>query len=307
MHTAVEVQNLNKSYGKTQILHDLSFSIHSGEIFGLLGPNGAGKTTTLNIIEGLKQADSGTIRVLGMDTVTHSRTIKSRIGIQLQSTSLMPDLTVVEQVLLFGQLYNIAINHKQAMQLLERFELVPKANALPEKLSGGQQQRLALAIALVNDPEILFLDEPTTGLDPQARRNLWEVVRGLRDEGRTIVLTTHYMEEAESLAHRVGIIDNGKLLALDTPGELIAQLNNVTAITIPDSFAHQQLLDLPAVQDIRVEGGMTTLYTRDVQTTNNALMNLAQQMQVVLRDLRIQPPNLEDVFIQLTGRSLRDV
>ncbi|OAN36351.1 hypothetical protein A6A03_06270 [Chloroflexus islandicus] len=301
---AIEVHQITKRYGAIQALNDVSFSVRRGEIFALLGPNGAGKTTTLSIIEGIRRADSGSVQVLGMDMATHARQIKRRIGVQLQTTSLLPDLPVIEQVWLFGRLYGIAMNHTHALALLDLFGLREQAHRLPEHLSGGQRQRLALAIALVNDPEILFLDEPTSGLDPQSRRTLWDTIRRLRDEGRTIVLTTHYMEEAAMLAHRVGIIDAGKLLALGTPGELIRQLNRPTAITLPDIFPVEALATLPAIVAINREGGRAVLYTQDEPRSYQALMQLAHERGLLLNDVRIQPPTLEDVFLHLTGHTL---
>jgi len=217
---AIHVEHLHKAYGNVRAVDDLSFSVYRGEIFGLLGPNGAGKTTTLGILQGLRRADAGRVTVLGQELATHAQAVKRCIGVQLQRTSLLPDLTALQQVELFAHLYGRQINRASALALLERVSLAEKANALPAKLSGGQQQRLALALALVNDPEIVFLDEPTAGLDPQARRNLWDLVRGLGAEARTVILTTHYIEEAEALCHRVGILDSGRLIALDTPPAL---------------------------------------------------------------------------------------
>jgi len=297
---AIEITNLEKSYGNVQVLKGLSFTIKRGEIFGLLGPNGAGKSTTLSIIEGILKADAGQINVLGMNMHTHARQIKQRIGVQLQSTSLLPDLNVLEQVLLFGRLYGVAINRKRGLDLLAKMDLADKAKKLPENLSGGQQQRLALAIALVNDPEILFLDEPTTGLDPQSRHALWDVVRNLRDEGRTIVLTTHHMEEAEMLAHRVGIINEGELLALGSPGMLIQELNQPTAVTLPAIMPANTLEQIEGVQTVVSEGGRMALYTNDENVTHNALMQFAQEKGLLLQDVRIQQPTLEDVFLHLT-------
>lgn len=302
---AIKVQNLQKAYGSVHVLKGLSFTIQRGEIFGLLGPNGAGKTTTLSIIEGILQADTGQVVVLGMDLSTHAAQIKRRIGVHLQSTSLLPDLTVLEQMLLFGRLYGVVINRERALSLLDKMGLRDMARHLPENLSGGQRQRLALAIALVNDPEILFLDEPTTGLDPQSRRALWNMVRQLRDEGRTIVLTTHHMEEAEMLTHRVGIIDNGELLALGTPCELIQQINQPALITLPDVLPAATLQSLPAIQHVAAEGGRTALYTHDERLTHHALMQLAQDRGLLLHDVRVQQPTLEDVFLRLTGRTFQ--
>lgn len=301
---AIEVHQLRKSYGSVQALKDVTFSVYRGEIFALLGPNGAGKTTTLSIIEGIRRADSGRVQVMGMDMTSHARQIKRRIGVQLQSTSLLPDLTVLEQMVLFGRLYGIAISRERALSLLEWLGLREQSRRLPEQLSGGQQQRLALAIALINDPDILFLDEPTNGLDPHSRRALWGMVRTLRDDGRTIVLTTHSMEEAEMLAHRVGIIDAGMVLALGTPGDLVRQLDQPTAITLPDVLPVNVLAALPAVDSVGQEGGRAILYTHNETCTHHALMQLAQERGLSLVDVRIQPPNLEDVFLHLTGHTL---
>jgi len=251
--TAIHVENIHKAYGDVRAVNDLSFTVNIGEIFGLLGPNGAGKTTTLSILQGLRRADAGHVTVFGQDIATHAPAIKRRIGVQLQRTSLLPDLTALQQVELFAHLYGRQISRANALELLERVLLAEKANVLPARLSGGQQQRLALALALVNDPEIVFLDEPTAGLDPQARHNLWDLVHGLRAEARTVILTTHYIEEAEALSDRVGIMDGGHLIALDTPSALIGRLG------VPPASA----------------AGW-------------------------------RAPNLEDVFLHLTGRALRE-
>lgn len=224
MTFAIHVENLSKSYGAVRAVADLSFSVPAGCTFGLLGPNGAGKSTTLSLLQGLRQPEAGRVVVLGLDLSAHAAQVKGRLGVQLQHTSLMPDLAALQQVLLFARLYGRRLNRAAALDLLRRVGLAEKAAALPGQLSGGQQQRLALALALVNDPELVFLDEPTAGLDPQARRNLWDLVRTLRAEGRTLVLTTHYIEEAEALCDQVGILDHGRLLALDTPAALVGQL-----------------------------------------------------------------------------------
>lgn len=230
----IQVDKLSKSYGNVNAVNDMSFCVKKGEIFGFLGPNGAGKTTTLSILEGLRKLDSGRVRVLGIDVNENAKSIKSQIGVQLQSTSLLPSLTVFEQVQLFSRLYGCQLNHHEIMLLLEQVGLDNKAKAPPDNLSGGQKQRLALALALVNEPKIVFLDEPTTGLDPQSRRVLWGLIRELCNQSKTVVLTTHYMEEAETLCHRVGIVDNGRLVALDTPSNLITNLAGVSSITIPN-------------------------------------------------------------------------
>jgi ABC-2 type transport system ATP-binding protein len=221
-NTAFEVDNVSKAYGAVRAVDGLSLSAARGEVFGLLGPNGAGKSTLLSLLQGLRRPDAGRVRVLGLEMATHAAEIKRRIGVQLQRTSLLPDLTALEQVALMARLYGRQLSQANGRELLERVGLGEKARALPAKLSGGQQQRLALALALVNDPEIVFLDEPTAGLDPQARHNLWDLIRGLRAEGRTVSLSTHYLEEAEALCDRVAILDHGRLLALDTPAALVS-------------------------------------------------------------------------------------
>ncbi len=221
MSTVIDVQHISKSFGRVQAVRNISFAVQAGEIFGLLGPNGAGKTTTLSIIEGLMAPDEGRVRVLGLDVTTQTRAVKARIGVQLQETSLIDELRVHEQMELFARLYGRSISRDEIEELLAMVGLQSKANAYPSALSGGQKQRLSLALALVNEPEILFLDEPTAGLDPQARRHLWEIILALREQGRTIVLTTHYIEEAEALCQRVGVMAEGELIALDAPETLI--------------------------------------------------------------------------------------
>lgn len=306
MSPAIDVQDLVKTYPGIRAVDGLSFTVRQGELFGLLGPNGAGKSSTLHVIEGLRSADSGQVTVLGFDVSRQPREIKKRIGVQLQSTSLLPDITAVSQLMLFGRLYGHQIRRSTAIKLLEQVGLAEKADALPDSLSGGQQQRLALALALVNDPEVIFLDEPTAGLDPQARQQLWQLVRQLQQQGRTIVLTTHYMEEAEALCHRVGIIDHGKLLALDTPGALINQLGGLSTMTTAVSLSIEPIKALPAVEQVQADGHRLRIQSRDVSQTSEALFQLARQQGKTLHDLHIQQPTLEDVFLSLTGRTIRE-
>jgi ABC-2 type transport system ATP-binding protein len=305
MH-AIEVADLKKSYGSTPAIDGVSFTVQTGEIFGLLGPNGAGKTTTLSILQGLRRADSGRVRVLGRDIAVEPRHIKRRIGVQLQRTSLLPELTVFEQLDLFARLYGLRLDGAVIRQLLERVALADKSNALPTRLSGGQQQRLALALALVNDPAIVFLDEPTAGLDPQARHNLWEIVRELRQTGRTIMLTTHYMEEAEALCDRVGIIDHGRLLALDGPAALIQRSAALSLITISTPLPLAEVRRLPGVRSVQQADNRLLIHTENVAEANRALLDLAHRHGQILSDLVVRQPNLEDVFLQLTGHRLRD-
>lgn len=302
----IQVDNLSKSYGTVTAVNDMNFNVKEGEVFGFLGPNGAGKTTTLSILEGLRKLDSGRVRVLGMDVNKHAKAIKSQIGVQLQSTSLLPDLTVFEQVQLFSRLYGCELSHHDMMALLAQVGLDKKAKALPDNLSGGQKQRLALALALVNEPKIVFLDEPTTGLDPQSRRVLWDLIRELRDQGKTVVLTTHYMEEAEALCHRVGIVDNGRLVALDTPNKLIINLAGISSITTSANLPLNEFQQLPTVIQAQHDGYKLSIQTHDVAATLRSILDLAQKHSASLNDLHIQQPSLEDVFLNLTGNRIRN-
>ncbi|WP_420630275.1 ABC transporter ATP-binding protein [Candidatus Leptofilum sp.] len=301
----IQVDNLSKSYGDVTAVNDMSFSVKKGEIFGFLGPNGAGKTTTLSILEGLRKLDRGRVRILGMDVNDKAKSIKSQIGVQLQSTSLLPDLTVFEQVQLFSRLYGYQLSRHEIMSLLEQVGVDNKAKSLPDNLSGGQKQRLALALALVNQPKIVFLDEPTTGLDPQSRRVLWDLIRELCDQNKTVVLTTHYMEEAEALCHRVGIVDNGRLVVLDTPGNLIANLAGISSITTSAHLPLAEFQHLPTVVQAQHDGTKLTIQTHDVAATLRSILDLAEKHCVSLSNLYIQQPNLEDVFLNLTGKRIR--
>ena len=218
----IEVKNLRKKYGDFTAVDGISFSVESGETFGILGPNGAGKTTTMEMMEGLKPPTSGTIVLDGTDVVKHTDAVKAKIGVQLQATTFFDGLNLAELIALFAGLYD---RHDiDPMQLLEEVELTDKAKSQVKELSGGQKQRFSIAVGLVNDPKVLFLDEPTTGLDPQARRHLWELVKAIKAKGKTVILTTHYMDEAEVLCDRIAIMDSGKIIALDTPAQLITKL-----------------------------------------------------------------------------------
>ncbi len=301
MTHVIQVQQLTKSYGPVRAVDGLSFTVRSGEIFGLLGPNGAGKTTTLSIIEGILPPDEGRVEVLGLDVSVRPREVKRRIGVQLQQTSLIRELRAWEQVALFGRLYGVRMDRKRAMALLARVGLDARANAYPDALSGGQRKRLTLALALVNDPDILFLDEPTTGLDPQARRALWDIVRDIAAQGRTVVLTTHYLEEAEALCHRVGLMDGGRLIALDTPAGLIRRAGLAAVIHVHATTSLQHLAHRPEVLAIHQEGQRFRIHTRDVAAT---LQALTRETGVDASSIHIQQPSLEDAFIQLTGRRL---
>ncbi len=303
----VAVRDLVKRYGKQAAVGGVSFVIRRGEIFGLLGPNGAGKTTTLEMIEGIRAQDAGTIAVLGMDTLRQRRAVQSRIGVQLQATSLFTNLTVRETVALFGSLYP---TERRVDDLLAEVNLTEKARAFPQTLSGGQRQRLALALAVVNDPAVVFLDEPTTGLDPQSRRMLWETVLRLRDRGKTIVLTTHFMDEAQMLCDRIAIMDHGVIIAEDTPAGLIARLGASATIECAaddeSALALADLRALPGVTEVRAALDRQLIYTGDSEATLVALLRLASARGAKLSHLQIHAPTLEDVFLKLTGRQLRD-
>lgn len=307
---AIEVQGLTKRYGHLVAVNDVSFRVHRGEMFGLLGPNGAGKTTTLEIIEGLRKADAGRVIVAGIDVAAQPRKARAKMGVQLQEAGLFDKLTVTETVRLFSTFHRRSAD---IGSLIESLQLTDKADAYAETLSGGQRQRLSIALALVNDPEIVFLDEPTTGLDPRARRALWDVIRAIRDAGRTIVLTTHYMEEAEALCDRVAIIDQGRLVELDTPGNLIQQYApGVKVYVTPHPADTADDLagafgSLPAVEDVTVNGqGEAVIYSRSFEDTMDGLLAAVRDGAARYRSLRVEASDLEDVFLTLTGRRLRE-
>lgn len=301
---AVQVDGLVKQYGDVRAVDGLGFGIETGEVFGLLGPNGAGKTTTVECILGLRRPDEGTISVLGLEHATQSRQIRERIGAQLQTTGLYPRLTVREQIDLFAHLF---ARSKPVEQVIGMVGLQEKAKTQTQDLSGGQRQRLAVALALVSEPDVVFLDEPTTGLDPQARRGLWEIVYGLKKAGRTVLLTTHYMEEAEQLCDRVAVIDRGQIIALDTPEALINQHFQETAIEFVslDEPPREQLSALPGVTQALFENGRPTLYSADVPRTMAGLFELVAANALAFKDMVVRQATLEDVFLKLTGRRIR--
>lgn len=303
--TAIQVENLVKIYGPLRAVDGISFEVAKGEVFGMLGPNGAGKSTTTEMIEGLRKPDAGNIHVLGHDVLKNLEPIKQRIGIQLQTTSLFQKLTTRELVKLFASFFKHTLPIDEVIGLVN---LEEKVNTASKNLSGGQRQRLAVAIALINDPDIIFLDEPTTGLDPQARRSMWDVVSNLQKRGKTVFLTTHYMEEAERLCDRVAVVDHGKIIALGKPQTLIHDNFNETALEFSDDerLPEALLANLPAVERVQNEDGITTLYSTGVARTTNALMALVEQQQTELRGFTIRAATLEDVFLKLTGRRIRD-
>lgn len=305
---AIEVQDLKKYYGATRAVDGVSFTVEQGEVFGMLGPNGAGKSTTTEILEGLRKPDSGNVQVLGLDVTRQTREVKSRIGIQLQTTALYPRLNVREILDLFSSFF--PGEKRSTDTLIDLVSLREKEKTLSKDLSGGQRQRLSVALALINKPEIVFMDEPTTGLDPQARRGLWETIREIQKSNTTIFLTTHYMEEAQTLCDRVAVVETGKIIALDTPEALIQQNFKETAIEFdladeapPEgTFRNLKGVSRPAVR----EGRHVTLYTNETMATLSELTNRAQAGDLKFDDLRIRRATLEDVFLKLTGKRIRD-
>ncbi len=304
MNQVIEVINLRKSYGEVKAVDGLSFEVAQGEILGLLGPNGAGKTTAVECLLGLRHPDSGTIRLLGVENGFDNQSIRARMGVQLQSTGLLSQLTVREQVQLFGGLYPNALSPKPALSLVG---LEEEAKTPTKALSGGQQKRLAVALALVNKPDLVFLDEPTTGLDPQARRSLWAVISDLRSEGKSLLLTTHYMEEASFLCDRVAIIDHGQIIEHGAPQTLIHKHFRESALEFSavDAIVQEQLTYLPGVTQALFENGYSTLYTTDVPRTMSAMYDLVTAGTLAFDDLVVRQATLEDVFLKLTGRRIR--
>ncbi len=304
MSVVVEVEGLCKTYGSTRAVDGVSFAVQQGEIFGMVGPNGAGKTTTIECVEGLRKPDTGSISVLGRDPRVEREAVAERIGIQLQSSNLPARLRVGEALELMGAFY---ARRAEAGPLLERLGLAEKRRSAVAKLSGGQKQRLFIALALVNQPEMVFFDELTTGLDPQARRSMWDLVREIRNQGCTVFLTTHYMEEAEHLCDRVAIIDHGRIVALDTPEALIRSLGveKRVVFTRPNGTAYGELESVPGVDKVEVNGDRVIVSGRGERLISTVVAAL-EQGQVPFKDLRTEQPTLEDVFLTLTGREMRE-
>lgn len=301
----IRVSGLKKYYGDVKAVDGVSFEVARGEVFGMLGPNGAGKTTTIEVLEGLRPPDSGTVEVFGLDVCKHPESIKQRIGVQLQSVSLYPRLTVTELLDLFGSFFKHSVPTKQ---LIDAVDLGERAKAYSMNLSGGQQQRLSIALALVNDPELVFLDEPTTGLDPQARRSLWDLVKGLQARGKSVMLTTHYMEEAAELCDRVAIMDHGHILEMGAVPDLIGRRFKERAVFFDSNpkLPVGQLAHLGGVTRAAQEDDQTVLYSKDVADTIGAFLAMADGVGVDPHNLGIRQATLEDVFLDLTGRALRD-
>ncbi len=301
----IQVEGLYKNYGAVAALRGVSFAVEEGEVFGLLGPNGAGKTTTVEILEGMRTADRGLARVGGLDPQKSGTEFKEKIGAVLQSTSLPDKLRVKEAIELFAQFYQ---RRADTDKLLHRFQLDEKRNAFYSQLSGGQKQRLALAMALVNDPQVVFLDEPTAGLDPQVRREIYAIIEELKQEKKTVLLTTHYIEEAERLCDRVAIVDYGRVIATGTPRELKQESAGTTRIEVrlAKPMTDGALAHLEGVADCREFEDTYVLHSRRPPQTIVALVKQLEDEQNELQSLEMFSPSLEDVFIELTGRRLRD-
>ncbi len=304
---ALRVQNLRKAYRDVVAVNGLDLEVSTGECFGLLGPNGAGKTTTIEICEGLTTPDSGEVEVLGLHWKSNANELRQRLGIQLQETQLSDKLSVLETVRLFRSFFRRGPDADACIGLVQ---LEEKRNSRVGQLSGGQKQRLALACALVGDPDLLFLDEPTTGLDPQARRQLWELIEQFKHAGRTILLTTHYMDEAERLCERVAIMDHGKSIALGTPRELVASIGIEHVVEFSTGNGRPldtgPLKQLDGVREVEHGDGLVRLQVSELHRAVPALLAELGRQHMPLTELRTHSASLEDVFVALTGRHLRD-
>ncbi len=303
MTQVIEVRNLHKAYDGVTAVDDVSFNVDEGEIFGIIGPNGAGKTTTIESVIGLRKPDGGSVSVLGLNPQTEARRLGNRIGTQLQEAALPERMKVWEALDLYASFYEKTVAWEP---LIEQWGLAEKRNAQFGGLSGGQKQRLFISLALLNDPQIVFLDELTTGLDPQARRATWELIRAIRAQGKTVVLITHFMDEVEALADRVAVIDHGRVIALDTPDGLIAGLNCETKVlfSVPNGFQAALLENVSGVSAVNQSDRQIT-----VSGNGPLLANVAAalaQYNIAPTDLRVQQANLEDVFLALTGRTIRN-
>jgi ABC-2 type transport system ATP-binding protein len=306
MEPIVQVEKLRKTYGATIAVDEISFDVREGEIFGMVGPNGAGKTTTIECLEGLRKPDQGTVRVLGLDPQRDSQSLRTRTGMQLQQSNLPERMKVWEALDLYASFYPKATDWKE---LLVQLGLEEKRNAPFSKLSGGQKQRLFIALALLPDPQLVFLDELTTGLDPQARHAIWDLVRDVRAKGKTVLLTTHFMEEAERLCDRVAILDHGRIVALDTPAALIRNLGAEERVvfsvdgTLPAAFEQA----LSGASRVEIQGERVVVHgsSNQVPLVSEVVTQLTKQG-IQFRDLRTEQPTLEDVFLKLTGREIRE-
>src|SRR6202046_1084392 len=304
-HPVIQVSGIRKTYGRTVAVDEVSFEVNDGEIFGLIGPNGAGKTTTMECVEGIRKPDRGTISVLGLDPFREVYQLQERIGVQLQQAQLQKRIKVWEAVDLWASLYRK--KSVDGERLLEQLGLVDKRDAWFMNLSGGQKQRLFIALALINDPEVVFLDELTTGLDPQARRAIWELVRGIRERGKTVFLTTPLMEEAERLCDRVAVIEHGRIIDIDTPARLVDRHcpeRNVVLAT-DDPTAEERFRSIPRVESVVRSDLQFTIRGRGDDLVTEVIHCLSEN-RIRVTDFRMIVPNLEDVFLKLTGRSIRD-
>lgn len=303
----IRVRHISKRYRDTVAVDDVSLDVREGEVFGLLGPNGAGKTTTMEMVEGLRPPDTGEIVIDGLDVVRERQRVKKVIGIQLQATALFERLTVREILRLYASFYDETL---PIQDILSLFHLEEKAEDWVKHLSGGQKQRLAIGLAVIHDPKVLFLDEPTTGLDPQARRGLWDIIHTLQQSGKTIVLSTHYMEEAEALCDRIAIMDAGKVIALDTPSGLIRRLDSdsVVEFVVPDGLDVSRFQSLAGVKRVKKvdDGKGVQLLTDVLQQTLKELIDLSEHGTFKINGLRTRTATLEDVFLHLTGKRLKD-
>ncbi|MCK9223430.1 MAG: ABC transporter ATP-binding protein [Limnochordia bacterium] len=302
--SCIEVEKLQKFYGDFRAVDNISFNVPTGTVFGMLGPNGAGKSTTMEILIGLKKQTSGTVRILGLDPQKQPDKLKGSIGVQLQTAAMYPRLTVREILTLYASLYTNPLPVQEVMELVG---LKDNAGAQTRTLSGGQRQRLALATALISNGDLLFLDEPTTGLDPQSRRTLWNVVLDSKNQGKTVFLTTHYMDEAERLCDYIIIVDHGRIIAQGSPQSLIEENFSERAVefSTPLHWANSDLEDLTGVTRMQMEGDRVTLYTLDPANTVAALMEYVTSGNRVLEGFNVRTATLEDVFLKLTGRRIR--
>ena len=305
MPPVIQVSSVRKTYGRTIAVAEASFEVNQGEIFGLIGPNGAGKTTTMECIEGLRKPDRGSIAVLGLDPFRQVYKLQDRIGVQLQQAQLQKRIKVWEAIDLWASLYGK--KPADAERLLEQLGLTDKRNTWFMNLSGGQRQRLFIALALINDPEVVFLDELTTGLDPQARRTIWDLVRDIRDRGKTVFLTTHLMEEAERLCDRVAIMEHGRIIDIDTPSALIARHcpDRTVVLSTADPVDASPFRAIPTVESVTCVGNEFTILGRGDDLVT-AVITCLSENHIRVTDFRAILPNLEDVFIKLTGRSIRE-
>jgi ABC-2 type transport system ATP-binding protein len=305
MRSVIQVSGVRKTYGSTVAVDEVSFDVNDGEIFGLIGPNGAGKTTTMECIEGLRKPDRGAISVLGLDPFRDVYKLQERIGVQLQQAQLQKRIKVWEAVDLWASLYRKKTVDGE--RLLEQLGLTDKRNAWFMNLSGGQKQRLFIALALINDPEVVFLDELTTGLDPQSRRAIWELVRGIRERGKTVFLTTHLMEEAERLCDRVAIIEHGRIIDMDTPESLVKRHcpERTVVLATDDASAEQRFRAIPRVETVTCIGSQFTIRGKGDDLVTEVIHCLSEN-RIRVTDFRTILPNLEDVFLKLTGHSIRE-